>query len=63
VPELSYGENSRLPSASSGIDLQFSPDKGRYFIATQDLSPGNNNFSSLFYVVLKSNLQGIETTL
>ena len=40
VPELSYGQNPRLPSASSGIDLQFSPDKGRYFIATQDLSPG-----------------------
>jgi len=41
VPELSYGPNSRLPSASLGIDLQFSPDKGRFFIATKDLSPGD----------------------
>ena len=42
VPELSYGLNPRMPSASSAIDLRFSPDKGRYFVATQDLSPGMN---------------------
>jgi len=41
VPELSFGHNPRLPSASSGIDLQFSPERGRYFIATRDLSPGD----------------------
>ena len=41
VPELSYGQNPRLPSASVGIDLQFSPERGRYFVATQDLKPGN----------------------
>jgi len=35
VPELSFGHNPRLPSASSGIDLQFSPERGRYFIATR----------------------------
>ena len=41
VPELSFGHNPRLPSASSGIDLQFSPERGRYFIATRDLGPGD----------------------
>ena len=40
VPELTYGHNPRLPSASSAIDLHFSPERGRYFIATQDLGPG-----------------------
>ena len=40
VPELSYGLNLRMPSASAAIDLRFAPDKGRYFVATQDLSPG-----------------------
>ena len=41
VPELSYGHNPRLPSASNAIDLQFSPERGRYFVATQDLFPGD----------------------
>merc|ERR1719336_2847346 len=41
VPELSYGQNPRLPSASSAIDLHFSPERGRYFVATQDLGPGD----------------------
>ena len=41
VPELSYGINSRMPSASVGIDLRFVPEKGRFFVATQDLLPGN----------------------
>ena len=41
VPELSYGHNPRLPSASSAIDLQFSTDRGRYFVATQDIYPGD----------------------
>ena len=40
VPELSYGQNPRMLSASSGIDVRFSPDKGRFFAATQDLQPG-----------------------
>ena len=40
VPELSYGVNSRMPSASVGIDLRFDPNKGRFFVATQDLLPG-----------------------
>ena len=40
VPELSYGVNQRMPSASVGVDLRFSADKGRYFVATQDLRPG-----------------------
>eukprot|EP00096_Caligus_rogercresseyi_P010373 TRINITY_DN3755_c0_g1_i1.p1 TRINITY_DN3755_c0_g1~~TRINITY_DN3755_c0_g1_i1.p1 ORF type:complete len:831 (-),score=261.39 TRINITY_DN3755_c0_g1_i1:283-2775(-) len=41
VPELSYGANPRMPSASLVIDLRFSPDKGRYFVANQDLTPGD----------------------
>lgn len=40
VPELTHGANARMPSASVAIDLRFSPDKGRYFVATQDLNPG-----------------------
>ena len=42
VPELSYGLNQRMPSASSGIDVCFSSEKGRYFAATHDLYPGRN---------------------
>ena len=41
VPELSYGVNQRMPSASVAIDIRFSPDKGRFFVATQDLMPGH----------------------
>ncbi len=40
VPELSYGVNPRMPSASVAIDLRFAPDRGRFFVATQDLTPG-----------------------
>ena len=40
IPELSYGQNARMLSASSGIDVCFAPDKGRYFAATHDLYPG-----------------------
>lgn len=40
VPELSYGVNSRMPSASAGIDLRFAPERGRFFVATRDLMPG-----------------------
>ena len=40
VPELSYGQNPRLPSVSTALDLQFSPDRGRYFVATRDMVPG-----------------------
>ena len=40
VPELSYGQHPNMPSASIGIDVRFSPEKGRYFAATQDLFPG-----------------------
>ena len=40
VPELSYGINSRMPSASVGIDLRFAPERGRFFVSTQDLLPG-----------------------
>ena len=42
VPELTFGPNPRLPSASAGIDLQFSPERGRFFVATRDLGPGEN---------------------
>merc|ERR1719461_2548511 len=41
VPELSHGVNPRLPSASVGLEIQWSEDRGRAFIATQDLSPGD----------------------
>ena len=41
MPELSHGVNPRLPSASVGLDIQWSEERGRAFIATQDLSPGN----------------------
>ena len=41
VPELSHGVNPRLPSASVGLEIQWSEERGRAFIATQDLSPGN----------------------
>ena len=44
IPELTYGPNPRLPSASVGIDIQYNPDRGRYFITTQDLLPGTRQF-------------------
>jgi hypothetical protein len=40
VPELSYGINQRMPSASIAIDLRFAQERGRFFVATQDLLPG-----------------------
>ena len=52
VPELSYGTNPRMPSASVGIDLRFSPEKGRFFVAAQDLLPGNISFQNMPYPFL-----------
>ena len=43
IPELSHGPNPRVPSASLAVDVQYSPDRGRYFAATQELLPGMNN--------------------
>ena len=40
VPELSYGVNPRLPSASAAVEVRYTPEKGRFFVANQDLSPG-----------------------
>lgn len=50
-----------MPSVSLAIDLRFAPDKGRFFVATQDLVPGdlesekveNDSYSpsSLFKIV------------
>ena len=40
IPELTYGANPRLVSASAGVDIRTHPDRGRFFVATQDLSPG-----------------------
>ena len=40
VPELSYGVNPRMPSASAAIEVRYAPEKGRFFVANQDLSPG-----------------------
>jgi len=40
VPELSYGANPRMPSASCAVDVRFSADRGRHFVAVQDLNPG-----------------------
>ena len=43
IPELSHGPNPRVPSASLAVDVQYSPDRGRYFAATQELLPGRDN--------------------
>ena len=43
IPELSHGPNPRVPSASLAVDVQYSPDRGRYFAATQELLPGMDN--------------------
>ena len=40
IPELSHGPNPRVPSASVAVEVQYSPDRGRYFAATQELLPG-----------------------
>ena len=40
VPELSYGINPRMPSASAAVEVRYTPEKGRFFVANQDLSPG-----------------------
>ena len=49
VPELSYGSNPRAPSASIGIDLRFAPEKGRFFVASQDLLPGENRTTMHYF--------------
>ena len=40
IPELSYGQNPRMPSASIGIEVQYDTEKGRFFSANRDLYPG-----------------------
>ena len=47
IPELTYGPNPRLPSASMALDIEIHPERGRYFVTTQDLSPGINIYVSL----------------
>ena len=56
VPELSYGVNPRMPSVSIGIDLRFAPERGRFFVATQDLLPGNLSSCNLSAFFIESNL-------
>ena len=43
VPELSYGINPRMPSASAAVEVRYTPEKGRFFVANQDLSPGEDS--------------------
>lgn len=52
VPELTCGPNPRLPSAALCIDVQYSKDRGRYFVATQDLSPGETIILTLHSLLL-----------
>jgi tetratricopeptide (TPR) repeat protein len=40
VPVLSHGVNPRMPSASSSVEVRYTQDKGRFFVANQELSPG-----------------------
>ena len=56
VPELSYGVNPRMPSVSIGIDLRFAPERGRFFVATQDLLPGNLSSCNLSAFFIEGNL-------
>ena len=51
IPELSYGQNPRMPSASIGIEVQYDTEKGRFFSASRDLYPGK--FIMFGYYILK----------
>ena len=57
MPELSHGVNPRLPSASVGLEIQWSEERGRAFIATRDLSPGNVLLMLIFGIFLQMALQ------
>ena len=43
MPELTHGPNPRLPSASTGLEISWTEDRGRCFLATQDLTPGDDH--------------------
>ena len=57
MPELSHGVNPRLPSASVGLEIQWSEERGRAFIATRDLSPGNVLLMMIVEIFLQMTLQ------
>ena len=57
MPELSHGVNPRLPSASVGLEIQWSEERGRAFIATRDLSPGNILLMVIVGIFLQMTLQ------
>lgn len=44
LPEISFGENSDFPSASAGIEVKYSPQKGRYVVANRDIKIGQTLF-------------------
>ncbi|XP_076332160.1 protein-lysine N-methyltransferase SMYD4-like [Tachypleus tridentatus] len=44
LPDLSYGLNSNLSSASSAVDVQYNKDKGRYVVANRTLHVGDTIF-------------------
>ncbi|XP_014467646.1 PREDICTED: SET and MYND domain-containing protein 4-like [Dinoponera quadriceps] len=40
LPEISFGENPNLPSASAAVDVKYTPQKGRHVIANRDIKKG-----------------------
>ena len=47
MPELTHGPNPRLPSASVGLEICWTEDRGRCFTATRDLLPGTVQYSTV----------------
>ena len=41
LPEIDFGPANNFPCASSSISLQFNNDKGRHFVAIQDIAVGS----------------------
>jgi len=40
LPELSYGQNSEVPSFSSAINLVYNKEVGRHLIANRNINTG-----------------------
>ena len=49
LPRINFSGNDHFPKASSAIKVKKTKEKGRYFVATQDIPIGNYNILSEVY--------------
>lgn len=44
LPEIPFGENPNLPSATAAVDVKYTPQKGRHVVANRDIKRGQTLF-------------------